>query len=173
MEKWQDGTHYGILKELSKELSWRLNKMKKTIIVIGILVLIGIIGFYSTRNSEPTEYTIGINRDQSNQQKSGEQYIIKITPNGFNPSVLTINAGERVIWVNKYNLPSWPASNVHPTHTLYPGSNINKCGTSELIFDACKNLKQGESFSFTLNEKGSWRYHDHLDPGTGGTINVK
>jgi len=62
---------------------------------------------------------------------------------------------------------------MHPTHTVYPGSDVKKCGSDESIFDACKGLEQGESFSFTFNEIGSWGYHDHLRASTTGKIVVE
>src|SRR3989344_4210357 len=71
---------------------------------------------------------------------------------------------------NKDPAEHWPASAMHPTHTVYSGSGIEKCGTSEEgnIFDACRGLKQDESWSFTFNEKGEWNYHDHLTTGLYG-----
>ena len=78
-----------------------------------------------------------------------------------------------VTFFNEDSNKHWPASAMHPTHTLYPGSGIEKCGTGEKIFDACKGLEQGESFSFTFNEKGSWKYHDHLSVSSTGTIVVE
>ena len=64
---------------------------------------------------------------------------------------------------------------MHPTHKVYPGSDIEKCGTAEEsnIFDACRGLKEGESYEFTFNEKGSWRYHDHLNIKNTGSIIVE
>ena len=99
---------------------------------------------------------------------------IEITASGFSPSEVTIVQGGKVTWTNKGTVPSWPASAVHPTHTVYPGSDINKCGTTEEenIFDACSGLETGESWIFTFNEKGSWNYHDHLTAGRFGKINV-
>ena len=99
--------------------------------------------------------------------------VIEITASGFNPSSLTIKAGETVTWLNNGNAPTWPASAVHPTHRVYPGSDITKCGTGETIFDACKGLANGESFSFTFNNKGTWGYHDHLNPSLFGKIVVE
>ena len=100
---------------------------------------------------------------------------IEITSAGFNPPELTINAGETVVFVNKDTGRHWPASDVHPTHTVYPGSNTNKCGTPEErnIFDACRGLAQGGTYSFTFTQKGSWRYHNHLNPSLGGVIIVR
>ena len=115
----------------------------------------------------------GGNVIQSNPQPSTKT--IEITALGFSPSPLTISAGDTVIFLNKDTANHWPASAMHPTHTVYPGSGIEKCGTSEQssIFDACKGLKQGESFSFTFNQKGSWSYHDHLILGKFGKIIVQ
>lgn len=90
---------------------------------------------------------------------------VEITPSGYTPSALTIKAGETVTWVNKDSVAHWIASAQHPTHKVYPGSGIEKCGTPEEkdIFDACAGIKPGDSWSFTFNEKGSWNYHDHMD----------
>lgn len=94
---------------------------------------------------------------------------VEIISSGFSPNTLTINVGDTVTFVNKDSTTHWPASNIHPTHTLYPESG----GCIGSKFDACNSLAQGETFSFTFNEKGSWNYHDHLQPGLTGTIIVK
>lgn len=99
--------------------------------------------------------------------------VIEIMASGFNSSSLTIKTGDTVVWVNKNTAPHWPASAVHPTHKAYPGSDTAKCGTGETIFDACKGLAQGESFKFTFNSKGTWFYHDHLNPSLFGKIVVE
>jgi plastocyanin len=103
------------------------------------------------------------------------EVIIKITNNGFVPKEVEVTKGTKVTWVNESSNPSWPASAVHPTHRVYPGSGIEKCGTSEEknIFDACRNLKPGEKWSFTFNKVGEWYYHDHSNPSFTGEITVK
>jgi len=103
------------------------------------------------------------------------EVIIKITANGFEPKEVEITKGTKVTWINEQPNPSWPASDVHPTHEVYPGSSIKKCGTPEQdkIFDACRGLNKGESWSFVFNEVGEWYYHDHLNPSWTGEIVVK
>jgi len=103
------------------------------------------------------------------------EVIIKITANGFEPKEVEVTKGTKVTWVNESVNPSWPASAVHPTHRVYPGSGIEKCGTLEEknIFDACRALQPGESWSFVFNEIGEWSYHDHLNPSLTGKIVVK
>lgn len=91
---------------------------------------------------------------------------VEITANGFSPSAIKVKAGDTVTWTNKDSVPHWPASAAHPTHLAYPGSDITKCGTvaQSGIFDACKGLATGESFSFKFDQVGIWKYHNHLKP---------
>ena len=100
---------------------------------------------------------------------------VEITADGFAPESLTVHAGDTVTWLNKHTVHSWPASASHPLHRDYPGSDLAKCSSTERssIFDACQRLEQGKSFAFTFNEKGSWKYHDHLNPSHTGTIIVE
>jgi plastocyanin len=101
-------------------------------------------------------------------------FTITMDSSGFSPSDLEINVGDIVTFEAADGSNRWPASDIHPSHTSYPGSARTKCGTSEEsnIFDACKGLAEGESYPFIFNEAGSWAYHDHLAPGKGGTITV-
>lgn len=101
--------------------------------------------------------------------------IIEMTSSGFNPQAIVINAGETVTFITRDSAEHWPASNMHPTHTTYPGSSRDKCGTADesSIFDACKGLAEGEEYSFTFTRTGRWPFHDHRNPGKGGTVVVK
>ena len=96
--------------------------------------------------------------------------IIEIASTGFSPTTLTIKTGEKVTFVNKdSSRQHWPASAVHPTHVVYPESG----GCIGSKFDACKGLALNEEWSFSFNEKGTWQYHDHLNPSLFGTIVVE
>ena len=128
-----------------------------------------------TAPTTPTATPTEVETSEVTTEVKTSEVIIKITDNGFEPKEIEITKGTKVIWINESNRPSWPASDIHPTHRLYPGSGIEKCGTPEQdkIFDACKGLAQGESWSFTFNEIGEWGYHDHLNPIWTGKIIVK
>ena len=142
--------------------------MKKLYLIFLLIALLAIAGCGSKQPSQPSTPTT--------QSTGSTEHIIKITADGFSPSTLTINQGDEVTWTNEDTKDSWPASAQHPTHTAYPGSGIEKCGTSEqsTIFDACHGLKPGGSWSFTFNEKGTWSYHDHINfPGPFGKIIVQ
>ncbi|MEK9184849.1 MAG: hypothetical protein AAB866_01640 [Patescibacteria group bacterium] len=96
-------------------------------------------------------------------------YTIEILSSGFSPSTLTINSGDVVTWTNRDSYSShWPASAIHPAHSVYPETG----GCIGSKFDACQGLSNGETYSFTFNEKGTWKYHDHLNPSETGTIIV-
>ncbi len=101
------------------------------------------------------------------------EVIVRITDQGFEPREVEVKKGTKVTWVNESSSLSWPASAVHPTHRVYPGSDIEKCGTGAEIFDACRGLRKGESWSFVFNEVGEWRYHDHLNPSKTGKVIVR
>lgn len=100
--------------------------------------------------------------------------VIHMDESGYIPEDVTIPRGGKVIFENIEG-EHWPASNIHPTHRSYPGSDTKKCDTGESgsIFDACHVMEAGESYEFTFNEAGEWRYHDHVTPQIKGTITVE
>lgn len=87
-------------------------------------------------------------------------HTVRMTDEGFEPRELTVNQGESVTFVNEDNVDRWPASNFHPTHTLYPE------------FDPLKGISAGESWTVKFEKAGTWRMHDHLIPHMTGTITV-
>ncbi|MEK6949791.1 MAG: cupredoxin domain-containing protein [Nanoarchaeota archaeon] len=137
--------------------------MKKSIIIINLGIILLLAAGCSNQNNNAVQPSVNKDNTINNDNT------IEITVSGFNPSSLTINAGETVTWINKGSSQAWPASAVHPTHKVYPETG----GCIGSKFDACKSLKQGEAYSFTFNQKGTWRYHDHLNSGSIGTIIVQ
>ncbi len=105
---------------------------------------------------------------------SQEVYTVAYTADGFSPKELTVKAGDRVVWVNAATTDMWPATAAHPTHTVYPGSDIAKCSEADtsMIFDACHPFGAGDAYAFTFTEIGSWKYHNHLNVQQGGIITV-
>lgn len=101
--------------------------------------------------------------------------VIHMYDDRYDPTDITINSGEKVIFENEGSSEHWPASNIHPTHRLYPGTDIAKCGTDQeqTMFDACSGIKPGGEYEFTFTKEGEWRYHDHLFPEIKGIITVK
>ena len=80
---------------------------------------------------------------------------------GYVPSEVTILSGTRIAFVTSQSGDAWPASNIHPTHGIYPE------------FDPGSKLKPGQVWIFTFDKPGTWRFHDHLRPAITGTITVE
>ena len=88
--------------------------------------------------------------------------VIQVSYDGskFEPASVDLKVGDIVIFKNNSDGDFWPASNDHPTHTLY----------SE--FDAKQPISPGGKFQFKFEKAGSWGFHDHLHPQFRGVINV-
>ncbi|MDO8496545.1 MAG: cupredoxin domain-containing protein [bacterium] len=89
-----------------------------------------------------------------------ETVIIKMTDDSFNPQDITIHVGAIIIFKNMGKDDHWPASNIHPTHEIYPE------------FDPHRPIPPGEDWVFTFDKAGTWKLHDHLYPNIAGTITV-
>lgn len=87
-------------------------------------------------------------------------HVVTLEENGFTPEELTIRKGDTVIFKTTRNTPFWPASNLHPTHEIYPA------------FDARSPIDPRASWSFQFDKVGSWRFHDHLHANYTGVITV-
>lgn len=99
--------------------------------------------------------------------------VITYTDSGYSPSPITIKAGDTVTWRNQSSRTMWTASAIHPTHKVYPGSDIQKCGSGEVIFDACQGIAPGAEWSFTFTNAGTWGYHNHLQASHTGKVIVE
>ena len=100
---------------------------------------------------------------------TGVEHIVEMQSTGFSPRILSMGLGDTVTFVNKDKEKHWPASDIHPTHGIYP----TKGGCIGSKFDACKGLKEGKQYSFTFYHKGSWCFHDHLKPNLVGCVDVQ
>ena len=96
----------------------------------------------------------------SSSSTSQKEIIIKYTKSGFIPDKISVSKGQTVSLINNSNISFWPASNDHPTHTIYPE------------FDAKTAISPGNKFSFTFNKVGIWGFHNHLNPSQAGIITV-
>ncbi|MDO8466932.1 MAG: hypothetical protein Q7S83_02200 [bacterium] len=111
-------------------------------------------------NSVPANEAIGHVPIKTTSVLQPESITVFITTTGFEPPMIQVAAGAKVTWLNKDIRPHWPASASHPTHLVLPG------------FDSLGGLSEGESYSFVFEKAGSWKYHDHLNPGMGGAVEV-
>lgn len=163
--------------------------MSKIILLVGVVVIIGLGAVFVLQPSEQEpegevvgdEKEISVPPDESEGREEGDEgamgNVIIYSDSGFSPQELTIKVGERVTFRNERSQKMWPATTVHPSHTVYPGSSIQKCfdeqADKSVLFDACSDIEEGEEWSFTFNETGSWNYHNHRRSSERGTIIVE
>ncbi len=132
--------------------------MNKTIIAVIIIIVIAAGGYFflkSPKTSTPIVQTIS-------------QNVITYTDTGYSPSILNIKSGATVIFKNNSSKAMWTASGAHPTHLLYPTTG----GCIGSTFDTCKGIQPGDSWSFTFDIPGAWKYHNHVNPFDTGTVIV-
>ncbi len=93
---------------------------------------------------------------------TGQNKVVEVDYNdtSFSPATVNIKVGDTVVFKNKSSGDFWPASNPHPIHTDYLG------------FNAGAPLGPGQIYQFIFAKVGSWGYHNHLNPSSGGTIVV-
>lgn len=121
----------------------------------------------------PTPPT-GVEKPSSDTDNNAQEtllpsrFVVTMNDQGFSPKELQIKKGDTIEFINAGSRPHWPASAVHPVHTDYPEGG----GCIGSAFDACEGVKPGEAWSFTFNQVGTWKYHDHLSPSLTGVIVV-
>lgn len=169
--------------------------MSKTILIIGAVVVVILIAVLLLFNQSSEEQPIqgipigdapateeepsaDIDDAMMDDESTDSSNIITYADSGYSPKEITIKKGDTVVFKNESSRTLWPASAVHPAHTAYPGSSIQKCfdGDTEndsSIFDACRDLGAGEEWSFTFNEVGSWGYHNHRRFSDTGKVIVE
>ncbi|KKU50624.1 MAG: hypothetical protein A3F26_01380 [Candidatus Ryanbacteria bacterium RIFCSPHIGHO2_12_FULL_47_12b] len=150
-------------------------------IIFGIIIVILIAGgvFYLF-NKQPVETSIDNGammekKDGATMPVPGEPVTdgemmtqsatVDISDDGFSPETLKIKAGTTIMFRNKSSRESWPASAVHPEHKVYPDQDSCFAGK----FTGC-GIPSGGEWSYTFQQKGSWKYHDHKLPTLRGTI---
>lgn len=79
----------------------------------------------------------------------------------YSPQFIMVKLGDTVTFKNDSSAGMWVASAPHPAHTDYPE------------FDAKKEYKPGESYTFTFTKAGTWKFHNHVNPTAFGSVTVK
>jgi plastocyanin len=96
------------------------------------------------------------NQTSSNQTTSPNQ--ISITGYSFQPSILTVQKGTTVTWTNYDSA----------IHTVESGTAANPTSTF-----SSGNLSQGQSFSYTFTQDGTFVYHCDLHSSMTGVVIVE
>lgn len=83
-----------------------------------------------------------------------------LTTEGFVPNELYVLRGGTVVFINQSDHPFWPASNLHPDHSIY----------SE--FDPREPIDVGKEWAFVFEKPGIWGFHDHVRSYYTGIVHV-
>lgn len=141
----------------------------KKLILLGIIAIAAVI-FFAARQEKPKtppETSGGPPARPSAvtpppaEQTLTAPSVITYSDDGYSPSSINIKIGEIITFINQSQDPMWPASDVHPIHSIYPE------------FDPKKSFGSGEEYRFKFEKAGTWQYHDHLRPAKKGTVTVK
>lgn len=153
-----------------------MNKNLGILLLFVVIILLGGAWFFmQSQSSQPapsvdtnnTENTItatsvpSSSPTDSSPSGSVEEKVISITADSFSPKQLKIKAGETVTWMNNDSEDHQVNSAPHPSHTDYPP--LNTIGL----------LKAGEKKSLMFPDKGTYKFHDHLNPSLFGSIVVE
>ncbi|MFT7507310.1 MAG: hypothetical protein ACI92I_000453 [Acidimicrobiales bacterium] len=134
-------------------------------VFIGILVSVGTFIFVSFLLGSLTPSSVGITLDQTRelyqQEKNTEVVTVVLTEEGYVPNELTIPLGTVVEFSTTIDRPHWPASNLHPSHGIYPE------------FDPMKPVASQNTWQFTFDKSGDWKFHDHIRSYYTGIIHVQ
>lgn len=156
---------------------------KITYIILGVVVVIivaaSVISLNRNNNSnqdvQAQNSNIGTGSNQNSDINTGQDQVVVYSDSGYAPAELRVKRGTAVTYQNSGSLMMWTASAFHPSHEVYPGTSVSKCGSDEAttMFDACQGIGPGGSWMFTFDQAGAWKYHNHLNPSHFGAIIVE
>jgi len=137
-------------------------KRHNLVIALSVLIVLSVLGYFAYRShGMPAEQAA------ANQLAPGEAAsipegatVVTLTKDGFVPDTLTIKKGQTIAFRTTAGKLFWPASNLHPSHLLYPE------------FDPQQPIQPNNVWAFTFEKVGSWKFHDHLAPYFTGVVNV-
>lgn len=147
-----------------------------TIIIVVILLIIGGIMFFNKKQDDTSVAEItpvvtitstsapastNTSAAMPTTESATSEYTVRYTDSGYSPDTIEVPAGSTVKFISESSNPMWTASDPHPVHTNFSA------------FDARKSYKKGETYSFTFDKAGTYKYHNHNVPGDGGTVVVK
>jgi plastocyanin len=125
-------------------------KSQLLIVVVTILIVFGAGYYFFKMRNMDTSKSVSFDGDAT----------IKMGNDTYVPQNFNIKKGAKVTFVNNSDGLRWPASDLHPSHLIYPE------------FDKKQPVAKGESWTFQFDKVGEWGYHDHLAPYITGTIKV-
>lgn len=109
---------------------------------------------------EPTITTLKKSATQSTSSTNPQSFSVHIQATSFNPSTISINKDDTIIWLNDDVMSHQIASDPHPSHSDLPDLTSG-------------SLSKNQTYSYKFTKTGTFKYHDHLNPALKGTVEVK
>lgn len=134
------------------------------VVVLGIGLAVYALNKGSGSGSDDQAKTAGSSKTNSASNVSKNEVvgstIITLTDKGFDKSTYTSKVGEAVTVRNNSSNDMQFSSGEHPTHLEHPELNMGVMGP-------------GETGTFTPSGKGTYSFHDHINPQYTGTLIVE
>lgn len=131
----------------------------------------------SEETSTPTDTEPSATVDVGVSVGTSAPVTVTYTDQGFSPKSVTVAVGSSVKFVNNSTHKMWVASDVHPTHAKYDGTNTSQhCAqgtTTGGAFDECSAVAPGTVYTFSFDKAGSFTYHNHVQASDSGMVTVK
>ena len=132
--------------------------MKRSIIfIIAAVVVVGVIAVVLTGMHSAGSPGQASSSNNTNQPAAAT---ITYTSSGFSPDLTTVKAGEAVAFVNKDSSEIQVDSNPHPVHTDDTDLNVGP-------------ISPGATKTITVTKKGTFGFHNHLEPDDTAKITIQ
>ncbi len=138
--------------------------MRKLVIVFVVIILLTVGAVWAVSRGGDHQNTPKQASQKAtsagNSQNKATVAVITYGSNGFSPSAITVNSGDKVTIKNESNKQLEFDSDPHPIHTDDPELNQGA-------------ISPGSSLIFTIANVGTHGYHNHLNSSDRGTIIVR
>jgi plastocyanin len=124
-------------------------------IIIGVVIVGAAITFYAMSKSSNNSSS-----QQTTSDASKAAATITYSASGFSPSTTTVKSGDIVAIKNTSSSEIQFDSDPHPVHT----------DNTELNAGA---VAAGQTVTFTVTTRGTFGFHNHLNPSDTGTITIQ
>lgn len=146
--------------------------MKRSYIVGLVIVVVAIAGYlvYKQRHTASTSSSNTSTTSPGTTSTSSSSTSTTTTPqsaatitydsSGFHPASTTVKSGDTVTFTNNSSGEIQVDSNPHPVHTDDTDLNVG-------------GIAAGQSKSVTLTKKGTFSFHNHLNPSDTASITIQ
>lgn len=136
---------------------------KKLLIALAVIIVIAggaYLLMHKSSNNNNSAYNANTSSNSSTRSSTQAAATITYSGSGFSPSHITVKSGDTVAIKNSDTDTMQLDSNPHPVHTDDTDLNV---GT----------VSPGQTKTFTVTKKGTFGFHNHLEPSNTATITIE